>query len=148
MTYGLTPPLPALPQGEAIDRIEDNVNAAADHVGVGTHALGIAVVHVHRNRKVCSPRPPCVCLPLAPPHPTLRTMTHFTCAYIAVLSDLPFPTISASPSPLSSTADLCHCLHHPWSCRSHTHCDCDHCGSSSVNDYQQILNCKHVPSHK
>ena len=53
--YGLTPPLPApsLPQGEAIDRIEDNVNAAADHVQRGTHAVRTAVPYARRNRKVC-----------------------------------------------------------------------------------------------
>ena len=39
-------------QGEAIDRIEDNVNAAADHVQRGTHAVRTAVPYARRNRKL------------------------------------------------------------------------------------------------
>ena len=75
--YGLTPPLPApsLPQGEAIDRIEDNVNAAANHVQRGTHALIPAVPIARRNRKVCQLYLPCAFVIERSPYMDI-TVTH------------------------------------------------------------------------
>ena len=75
--YGLTPPLPtpSLPQGEAIDRIEDNVNAAADHVQRGTHAVRTAVPYARRNRKVWQIYLPCAFVIECSPHMTSLWLT-------------------------------------------------------------------------
>ena len=75
--YGLTSrlPAPSLSQGEAIDRIEYNVNTAGDHVQCGTQALKKAVPIARRNRKVCQLYLPCAFVIERSPYMDI-TVTH------------------------------------------------------------------------